>query len=252
MCYDLAYLTRKSEKYIERYGREQEVINIQKTLSPTFHTNGFDHIDLPVITNDAPDKIQAFQWGLIPWWVKDIKSCQKVVNTTLNARGEEMFDKSSFKNSAMKKRCLIIADGFYDHHWQGKNSFPHFITMKNEEPFSIAGLWETWTLKEEGIVRHTVSIVTSAANELMTQIHNNPKGSDGPRMPLIIPQELETEWLKPVEDPIDKQAILELVKPYEDDSLIAFTVPKLRGKAYKGNVPEIMQHHRYDEFSEVK
>jgi putative SOS response-associated peptidase YedK len=249
MCYDLAYLTRRSEKYIERYEREQEVLNIQKKLTPTFHTNGFDHIDLPVITNDAPEKIQAFQWGLIPWWVKDVQACKKISNTTLNARGEEMFEKNSFKNSALKQRCLIIVDGFFDHHWKGKNSFPYFVSMKNEEPFSLAGLWETWHLKEEGITRNTVSIVTSAANKLMTHIHNKPKGSEGPRMPLIIPKELEEAWLKPVEDPVDKQAILELVKPYEDENLKAYTVPKLRGKAYIGNIPEIITQHLYEELN---
>ncbi len=160
-----------------------------------------------------------------------------------------MFEKNSFKNSAMKKRCLIIVDGFYDHHWKGKNSFPHFVTTKNEVPFSLAGLWETWTSKEEGITKNTVSIVTSSANKMMSYIHNKPKGSEGPRMPLIIPKDLEEEWLRHVEDPVGKQAVLELIKPYEDHNLISYTVPKLRGKAYIGNVPEIMAFHTYEELS---
>lgn len=242
MCYDVAYLTKRLHRYAKHYGTEKDWDDIGKRLPPTFHTNAFEHADLPVVTNSEPEHVQLFTWGLIPSWVKDVQTATKISNNTLNARGEEMFNKPSYKSSAKSKRCLVIVDGFYEHHWLKDKSYPHFIHLKDDEPMALAGLWSTWKLPEQGIEKNTVSIVTSAANPMMQHIHNRPKGSEGPRMPLILSDEEGQHWLHDTADHIPQ-----LVKPFDEKQLEAYTVPRLRGKAYPGNVKEVMQPHRYEE-----
>ena len=112
MCYDVAYLTRKIEYYEKRFGASYGDI----PFAPMYHSNGFDHMDIPVITNVDPMLIQLFSWGLIPAWVKDMEKAAKIQNSTLNARDDTLFEKPSFKKAAASQRCLVLVDGFYDHH----------------------------------------------------------------------------------------------------------------------------------------
>lgn len=246
MCYDVAYLTKKKSAYAKRYGNPEDIAEIQKKLPPAYHSNGFDHTELPVITNNNPDKIQLFTWGLIPFWVKDAQQALKISNTTLNARGEDLWDKPAFKQSIESKRCLVIVDGFYEHHWKNDKSYPFFITMKDDQPFSLAGLWSVWNYPPQDIIRYTFTIVTTAANPLLAEIHNKPKASEGPRMPLILPKEKEHLWL----DDSDRATLESLIKPYDQRQLKSYTVGRLRGKAYPGNVPEVIQPVRYEELDQ--
>jgi len=254
MCYNVNYLTKKRLEYarrlqgiIDEKNLIREYDELYARTGPVYFTNGFNHPDVPVITNSSPDHLQAFTWGLIPFWVKDPKQAVTLNKKTLNARGEDMFNKPSFRNAAKNKRCLVLIDGFFEYHWQKDKSYPHYIKMANDEPMLLAGLWETWNYQEEGMVRHTFSIVTTQANVMMEHIHNNPKGSEGPRMPVIIPKGFEREWLIEINDPLDQKKIQELIRPYEDKELEAYTVPRLQGKAGVGNVKEAIQECHYDE-----
>ncbi len=248
MCYDISYMTKRTERYSQHYNlSESDVEKARSKHPPVYHVQAFAHPDIPVITNNEPNQLNFFQWGLIPFWVKDAASASNISNRTLNARGEEMFNKPSFRDSARRKRCLVIADGFYEHHWHGDKSYPYFITHKSGEPISLGGLWATWHLEKEGIVRNTVSIVTTAANEMMSYIHNHPKASQKPRMPLIIPREMESQWLEAPDDPVGHEIVREMVKPFDDSSLQAYTVTRLRGKAYPGNVPEVCEKYDYED-----
>lgn len=244
MCYDVAYLTKRVEKYAAHYGRKEDFISLKSKLPPVYHTNGFDHADVPVIANDNPDHVQSFEWGLIPRWIKDVASANKIANSTLNARGEEMFSKPSFREAAAKRRCLVVLDAFYDHHWKGDKSFPYLIKQKSDEPFSVAGIWEIWRLPGEEIEKNTFSIITGPANPLMAKIHNKPKASEGPRMPVIIPKNREEEWL---DQSLSKEDVLSFIKPFDERNLEAYTVNRLRGKLYKGNVPELFDEVNYEE-----
>lgn len=244
MCYDASYLTKKAELYEKRFQVNfEEVERIKNQIGPHYHTSGFAHPDIPVITDIEPNTFQAFTWGLIPAWVKDPASAAKLGRQCLNARGETVFEKPVFKAAAMKKRCLVVVDGYFEHHWYNGKSYPFYIQMKNEEPFSLAGVWETW--KYQDIVKNTVSIVTTEANPLLAKIHNNPKGSETHRMPLIFPQEIEKEWLKPARDQLDLQKIQEMIKAYDEEEMIACTVPMLRGKNGVGNKPEACIEVKY-------
>jgi len=245
-------MTKKQIEYANRYGgTDEDVKNLQlqllqlEPIKKVFHTNGFMHWQLPVITNKAPKQIQFFQWGLIPFWTKDLKSGLTFSNKTLNARGETIFEKSSFKAAAKSKRCLIISDGFYEHHHLAGKTYPFHIQLKNNEPMTLAGLYEKWVDKETGEVIFTVTIVTTVGNALMAKIHNNPKAT-GPRMPLILNRETELLWLKETEN---YDEIKQLIQPYAEAELVAQPAPTLRGKAAIGNSEHAIEPMVYPELA---
>jgi len=255
MCYNISYLTKKKLEYAKRFGGSVDIEDLEKVLDefykktgPTYFASGFDHPDVPVITDDEPKKIQLFSWGLIPFWVKDVKQAVEISNKTINARGEEMFEKPSFRNSAKGKRCLIIVDGFFEFHWESNNSYPFYICLKNGAPMAVAGLWDTWNNIHEGIQRNTFSIVTTSANPLMHYIHNQPKASQGSRMPVILPEESSSEWIRSGNDQEEViKRIKKLLTPLDDDLLETYTVPKLKGKNGVGNSPKAIEKFDYPE-----
>ena len=255
MCYDVQALTKLREAYAKRRGHDEaSIAEIEAELEEydgvpsLFHASGFTHPDLLVFTNQAPYKPQFFSWGLIPFWMKDEKKAVQLSNRTLNARGETIFEKPSFRQAAQKRRCLVMIDSFYEHHHYGGQTYPFRIKLRNDEPMVLAGLWEKWI--HNGSTKHTVSIVTTQANPLMAKIHNNPKLPQ-PRMPLILPKEIEDKWLAPIEDEADKQLIQELIQPYDEAELEYHTVGKLRGKGAVGNRPEVLEVHQYEGFEDV-
>jgi putative SOS response-associated peptidase YedK len=240
MCYDIAYLTRKIEYYEKRFGASYGDV----PFTPMYHSNGFDHMDLPVITNEATDLIQLFSWGLIPEWVKDKEKAIKIQNATLNARDDTLFQKPSFKKAATLRRCLVLIDGFYDHHWKDKQSYPFYIQKKDGDSMALGGIWETW--KYGDVFRNTVSIITTEPNQRMAWIHNRPKASEGPRMPFILSKYNETAWLDAT---ISPQDVSDMIGPYPEELLKDHTVNRLRGKSYPGNIPEIMRSCNYQELT---
>jgi len=155
---------------------------------PAMEFSGFVHPKMPVLASNKPDKIQLFEWGLLPSWAKD-KSLQ---NNTLNARIETLHEKPSFKN-ILNNRCLIPADGFYEWQWldeKGKNKQKYLITLKDEEIFAFAGLWSAWADHSTGELLETYTIITRPANELMAKIHNSKQC-----MPWILSRKDENDWL---------------------------------------------------------
>ncbi|PDS22789.1 SOS response-associated peptidase [Flavobacterium branchiophilum] len=150
--------------------------------------NGFDFGLNPIITDDKPAVIQHFNWGLIPSWSKD----EDIKKLTLNARIESVEEKPSFKSS-INKRCLVIANGFYEWQWldsKGKNKIKYEIGIGNDDLFAFAGLYSQWINSLTGEVKNTYTIVTTQANDLMAEIHNTKK-----RMPIILKPEDEDNWL---------------------------------------------------------
>jgi putative SOS response-associated peptidase YedK len=148
---------------------------------------------IPVITNKNPDKLQFYQWGLIPSWWKNAKN-DDIKKYTLNARWETLLEKPAFKNS-IENRCLIIVDGFYEWQWldsKGKKKQKYFITVEHpyKKPFAIAGLYNDWLNLETGEILPTCTIITVKAMGIMEEIHNTKK-----RMPLILEESIEKEWL---------------------------------------------------------
>jgi putative SOS response-associated peptidase YedK len=188
-----------SAKIIAEFFKLSEVPDIEPryNIAPTQ--------SIATITVDSEKIERQFQfmrWGLIPSWAKDMK----IGSHTINARSETVAEKPAFRSAIKHRRCLIIADGFYEWQPQGKKKQPYYFTMVNNEPFAFAGLWENWRSPEaENIV--SCSIITTAANETVQPVHE--------RMPVILPENAWEEWLDPSIK--NAQEVLPLLKPYASD-----------------------------------
>ena len=251
MCYDIKTSLEAQLKRARRYNDQEAIAEIEKKLAPytdlpLFHASGFQHPKVFIYTDAEPELPSVATWGLIPHWVKDAVQKKKIWNNTLNARGETIFDKPSFRYSARNKRAIVYIDGFYEHHHHQGKTYPFYISRKDGQPMALAALWSDWQDPETGEWIQSFSIVTAEGNPMMATIHNNPK-LQGPRMPLILPGELEDEWLQSVNDELDIQKIEELVQSYPEEELKAHPVGRIRGKEYKGNVPEISDEVVYED-----
>ena len=254
MCYDVSSGLKKTIKYARQRGDDPAYIaaleikleRLIKGMNKYHYVSGFAHPKLLVFTDKDPNEPQAFSWGLIPGWVKDTKTAGQLSNQTLNARGETIWEKPSFRGPAKSKRCLIYLDGFFEHHHLKGKTYPFHIAMKDESPMTVAGLWDEWVNKETGEIINSVSIVTTEANPLMTKIHNNPK-AEGPRMPVILPKETQNEWLIPCTTDTDKKHLTDLLKPFDEAKLTAYSVPRLKGKEAIGNVEAATKKFEYSE-----
>ncbi|MDG1570905.1 SOS response-associated peptidase [Robiginitalea sp. M366] len=251
MCYDIkASKTAQLKRALHR-GDAEAAAEIRESLLPQtdlplFHASGFSHPRMLIYTDQQPDFPCVATWGLVPHWVRDHAQQQKLWNQTLNARGETVFEKPSFRTAARNHRCLLYVDGFYEHHHHGGKAYPYFIYPADGEPMALACLYSDWANPETGEILTTFSIVTTEGNPMMARIHNNPKLA-GPRMPLILPENRVDQWLEPIREPADQQAIEGLIRSFPEEGLKAHTVGRLRGKAYTGNVPEVSDKVVYPE-----
>ena len=253
MCYDVQALTKLKEIYAQRRTKntdQQQKLQLQfeqhSPINPIYHASGFTHPNLLVFTDEAPMVPQFFQWGLVPFWVKNENQAKTISNKTLNARGETIFEKPAFRAAAKSRRCLVMIDAFYEHHHFSGKTYPYRIQLKNDQPMVLGGLWELWNKGDQML--YTLSIVTTKANAAMAKIHNNPKLAE-PRMPFIIPEGLEDEWLKPIKDKADQEMVQSLIEPYPANELTFYTVGKLRGKTAVGNQASILNEIFYPELS---
>ncbi|MBW2429341.1 MAG: SOS response-associated peptidase [Deltaproteobacteria bacterium] len=133
-------------------------------------------------------RLEKLHWGLVPSWAKDLTGASRLIN----ARAETASQKPSFRAAFKRRRCLIVADGFYE--WQGEKGCkqPYFIALPSGRPFALAGLWETWKSKEAAdgdLVYRSCTILTTAASESVQEIHH--------RMPVILQPEVYNDWLDP-------------------------------------------------------
>ncbi|UCH13733.1 MAG: SOS response-associated peptidase, partial [Bacteroidales bacterium] len=134
MCYTIEInLTR--EQIEKRF--KANFIN-DPDFEPKKRVSAFTLPDLPVICSNSTDEVRLFTWGLIPFWVKNEEDAKSIRTKTFNARAETIAEKPSYKNSFRSKRCLVLADGFYEWHTEGKEKTPYFITLKDNSPFALA------------------------------------------------------------------------------------------------------------------
>ncbi len=160
----------------------------------------------------AEQELALLRWGLIPFWAKDVK----IGNRMINARSETIAEKPSFRNAFTKRRCLILADGFYE--WQklaGGKKQAHYIHRKDDKPFAMAGLWEFW--KDEKQAIESCTIITTTANRVMEPLHE--------RMPVILSPNDFADWLDG--ENRDKAALQELLKPCAEELLETYPVTPL-------------------------
>jgi putative SOS response-associated peptidase YedK len=166
------------------------------------------------IPNDGRNAADFFFWGLIPSWAKD----PAIGNRLINARGETLGEKPAFRGAYKYKRCLILADGFYEWKSQAgaKSKIPHYVHLKTRKPFAFAGLWDEW-LGPDGSSMRSCAIVTTTPNKIMAAIHN--------RMPVILAPGDRALWLDTA--PRAPDSLSHLLRPFPDDLMEAYPVSTL-------------------------
>ncbi|MGX1901769.1 SOS response-associated peptidase [Thermolongibacillus altinsuensis] len=179
---------------------------------------------LAVVSDDRKMTGRMLKWGLVPYWANDPKIGFKMIN----ARAETVDEKASFKHAFKKRRCLILADGFYEWKKEGNQKIPCRFTLKNEQPFAFAGLWEKWD--KHGDPMYTCTIITTKANELVEAIHD--------RMPVILPKEWEKVWLDPAIE--DAEYLKSLLRPYPSEEMKMYEVSTIVNSP-KNDVPDCIK-----------
>lgn len=174
-------------------------------ISPSHHI-------LTVIDSGLERRAGLLRWGLIPSWSKDEKIGYKMIN----ARAETIDEKPSFKNAFMKRRCLIIADGFYEWKRQDDTKQPMRITLRDQQLFALAGLWEKWQTPDGNSI-YSCTVITTKPNGLMADIHD--------RMPVILRKQDEQLWLnRNIED---VKLLKDLLQPYNATDMNVYPVSSL-------------------------
>ena len=187
-------------------------------LSPRYNISPTQAVaviaNTPTNTEVHPEMGQMafFHWGLIPSWAKD----PKIGNRMINARSETLAEKPSFRSAYKRRRCLILADGYYE--WKqvpgDRRKQPVYIHLTSQKPFALAGLWEEWQAEERDKPLRSCTIITCPPNALLEKIHH--------RMPVILPQDAYAAWLSPDEQ--SAEGLQPLLVPYTNEGMEAYTV----------------------------
>lgn len=170
---------------------------------------------VPTVRADGAEhkrKFHALTWGLIPSWARDPKMGARMIN----ARAETVHEKPTFRTAFRQRRCLILADGFYEWKRLERGKQPHFISMQDGRPFALAGLWEHWERPGEPPI-DSCTIITTEPNELLAPIHD--------RMPVILDESAYDEWMDP--DLRDVKRLGELLRPFPPTRMMAYPISKL-------------------------
>lgn len=185
----MCFHSKQTKSAVELQNRFKATLKDPQLFSPQAQINGFAFPATPIITAQEPTLIQHAHWGLIPAWAKE----ESIRQYTLNAKIETLDEKPSFRE-AVSKRCLILANGFYEWQWldaKGKTKQAYEIGLADEAPFAFAGLYTQWLCPQTGNPRTTYTIITTQASPFMAAIHNTKK-----RMPVILAPADETRWLQ--------------------------------------------------------
>lgn len=214
MCGRFSFSTTK-EKIQAQLGQVDTGVHLRESfnIAPTQHAY--------VITNDAADRLQYITWGLIPHWSNDGANTGKLIN----ARAEGIATKPSFRLPIRVRRCLVLADSFYEWRTEGKDKIPYRIFMKNGDLMLMAGVWDVWYKKDYAV--KSFSIITTQPNHDMQSIHD--------RMPLILhTPELQGRWLSD----LNIEDVLAMLHPPPDGLLGMYQVSELVN-SFKHNGPEL-------------
>jgi putative SOS response-associated peptidase YedK len=181
--------------------------------------------EVAVLVHDRVNRFVSFKWGLIPSWAKN----PMITKGIINARSETVAEKPSFRDSFKKRRCLVLANGYYEWKKVGRSRVPHYVYPVSERPFGFAGLYDSWKSKD-GEAFSTCTIITTEPNELLRPLHD--------RMPAIIPKDRESVWLD--NSVADEKSLLSLLKPSISEALEIREVSTLVNSPLN-DVPECMQ-----------
>jgi putative SOS response-associated peptidase YedK len=187
-----------------------DVVEFSGNLKPSY--NIAPGSSVVAVIHETKKRLIPLKWGLIPSWAKD----PSIGNRLINARAETVAEKPSFRSAFKRRRCLIVANGYYEWKKTGKGKAPFYIHLKSDRPFGFAGLYDTWTSPESNMT-DTCAIITTGPNELVRPVHN--------RMPAIVPKDQESLWLDPAV--VDERQILPILKPFVNEDMEAYEVSTL-------------------------
>ena len=194
-------------------------------LSPNYNVAPSQSV-LTVRAAEGPHReASLMRWGLIPSWAKDMSIGYRMIN----ARAETVAERPSYRTALHRRRCLVIADGFYEWQREGKARRPMRVTLRSGEPFAFAGLWETCR-DPEGELLHSCTIITTTPNDVVRPIHD--------RMPVILPPDLEPLWLDA--DVKDSAILADILAPYPAEQMQAYEVSALVNSP-KNNAPDLIR-----------
>lgn len=163
-----------------------------------------------VLTLTGDRQFRLMRWGLVPHWAKDLSIGSRMIN----ARAETVGEKPAFRAALRHRRCLILADGFYEWAKGGKTKQPYYVLLEDDKPFAFAGLWERWLPPEGGEPVESCVIITTNANEVVGRFHD--------RMPVILESDDYELWLNP--EVADPEQVLPLLKPFPAERMKAYAV----------------------------
>ena len=183
-------------------------LNQVPTLEPRYNIAPTQPVATVLQTSAHERQFQLLRWGLIPAWAKDATMGSRLIN----ARAETVAEKPSFRSAFRHRRCLVIADGFYEWRRQDGKKQPFYFRMQNQQPFAFAGLWEHWQ-DPKGEAIDSCTILTTEANELLQQIHE--------RMPVILNPKDYDMWLDPT---MQIEQLQQLLQPYSSAVMTSYPV----------------------------
>lgn len=196
-------------------------------LKPRYNIAPFQQV--PVIVGGATKSVRMMRWGLVPHWAKGEEFGLKLINV----RSESAMEKPMFKPLLNRQRCLVPATGFYEWQKQGPRKRPYHVRVKGQEYFAMAGIYDTWSKEGQDLV--TFSILTTVANEAMAPIHD--------RMPVILRQEQEADWVS--KEVLSADLLSEMFQPLPSSSMDAYPVSDMVNDSHADHpdmvVPQRMQ-----------
>jgi len=163
-------------------------------VKPGYNIAPTQHVASIRENKERQRELVLLRWGLVPFWAKD----PAIGNRMINARAETVAEKPSFRAAFKHRRCLVLADGYYEWHRDGDVKTPYYISLASGEPFAFAALWETWNDKESGDALQTTALITMAANNFLEPIHD--------RMPLVVQAEGADIWMSGDRDALEEVA----------------------------------------------
>lgn len=200
-----------------------DVSGIEFDLAPSYNVAPGQTVAAAVL--DRRRTLKAFRWGLVPSWARD----ETVGSRMINARAETVVEKPAFRQAFARRRCIVVADGFYEWQQRGTAKQPFYVHLKDQRPLGFAGLYEHWK-SPDGKMLDTCAIITTSANSLMKPIHD--------RMPAILDHKAFGAWLDPGAD--DPQKLIGLLRPFDPDQLESYRVGPLVNSP-KNDSPECIR-----------
>jgi putative SOS response-associated peptidase YedK len=194
---------------LKRYiAAQYDIFDVEEALfSPRYNIAPSQQV-VTVINDGNRYRLGTLKWGLVPPFATD----EKIGYALINAKAETIMSKPSFRSSFEKRRCLILADGFYEWEKTDQGKLPHRFVLQNRTVFAMAGVWSGYT-KPDGTRLYTCAIITTQANNLMAPYHD--------RMPVIIPEADQKQWLAPTSD---SETLVKLMKPYDPSLMNQYRV----------------------------